>query len=117
MPRHAPWDVLGHTTCDPPAIRPVSRAGSLEERAAGSQIHRIEIRLWRGGPACHRPLVDRPHDFRADEGDSDYGDELDAEINWRLDSHWSLGLKYADYQAKQFAVDTRKAWLWVEASF
>lgn len=57
------------------------------------------------------------HDFRADEGDTDYGDELDAEINWRLDSHWLIGVKYADYQAKQLAVDTRKAWLWVEASF
>jgi hypothetical protein len=26
-------------------------------------------------------------------------------------------LKYADYRAKEFAVNTRKAWLWVEASF
>jgi len=57
------------------------------------------------------------HDFRAEEGDADYGDELDAEINWRLDSHWQIGLKYADYQADEFAVDTRKAWLWVEANF
>jgi hypothetical protein len=57
------------------------------------------------------------HDFRADEGGADYGDELDAEINWRLDSHWLIGLKYADYRADEFASDTRKAWLWVEASF
>jgi hypothetical protein len=57
------------------------------------------------------------HDFRANEGDANYGDELDAEINWRLDTHWMIGLKYADYQAEQFAVDTRKGWLWVEASF
>jgi hypothetical protein len=57
------------------------------------------------------------HDFRADEGSDKYGEELDAEVNWRLDSHWMIGVKYADYQAEQFAVDTRKAWLWVEASF
>lgn len=57
------------------------------------------------------------HDFRAVEGNDRYGDELDAEINWRLDSHWLIGVKYADYQADQFATDTRKAWLWVEANF
>lgn len=57
------------------------------------------------------------HDFRANEGDARYGEELDAEVNWRIDTHWMVGVKYADYQAKQFAVDTRKAWVWVEASF
>ena len=57
------------------------------------------------------------HDFRASEGDSRYGEELDAEITWRLDTHWLIGVKYADYQAKQFTADTRKAWFWVEASF
>ncbi len=57
------------------------------------------------------------HDFRANEGDSNYGEELDAEITWRLDSHWMIGLKYADYQAKGFSVDTRKGWAWVEVGF
>ncbi|MET0534068.1 MAG: hypothetical protein ABW171_07575, partial [Steroidobacter sp.] len=57
------------------------------------------------------------HNFRADEGDARYGEELNVELNWRLNSHWMVGAKYADYQAKDLAVDTRKAWLWVEASF
>lgn len=56
------------------------------------------------------------HDFRADEGGAHYGDDIDAEINWRPSLRWLIGLKYADYQANDFAVDTRKAWLWVEAS-
>jgi Alginate export len=55
------------------------------------------------------------HDFRDDDGDRKYGHELDAELNWRIDSHWLIGLKYADYRADTFAADTRKVWLWVQA--
>lgn len=68
-------------------------------------------------PAFGARLTATWHDFRAVEGEASYGEELDAEINWRLDSHWSIGLKYADYRAEDFAVDTRKAWVWIEAGF
>jgi hypothetical protein len=54
------------------------------------------------------------HDFRAHRGDLQYGEELDAQVSWRANSHVLLGVKYADYKARGFAVDTRKAWLWVE---
>ena len=54
------------------------------------------------------------HDYYDDGGDRNYGDELNAELNWRIDSHWMIGLKYADYRSDEFAVDTRKAWLWVQ---
>jgi hypothetical protein len=57
------------------------------------------------------------HDYRADHGSADYGNELDAELDWRLTTHWLIGLKYADYSAQTFALDTRKAWLWVQADF
>jgi alginate export protein len=57
------------------------------------------------------------HDFRSDNGSRDFGTEVDAEVNWRLTSNWLVGAKYADYNADGFSVDTRKAWLFVEANF
>lgn len=57
------------------------------------------------------------HDFRAVEGNDAYGDEIDVQITWRLDSHWLIGVQGADYRADEFATDTRKAWLWVQADF
>jgi hypothetical protein len=57
------------------------------------------------------------HEFRAQRGDADYGVELDAELAWRINEHWLLGLKYATYDTEGFAVDTDKGWAYVEASF
>ncbi len=57
------------------------------------------------------------HEFRSDNASRRYGNELDAEINWRVTPNWLVGAKYADYRADELAVDTRKAWLWVEAQF
>lgn len=54
------------------------------------------------------------HDFRADCGGADYGRELDLMISHPLP--WGvLGkLEYADYDARDFSVDTRKLWLTLE---
>jgi hypothetical protein len=57
------------------------------------------------------------HDFRSDTAGQHYGRELDAELEWRLTTHWLVGVKYADYGAKSFSTDTRKAWAWVQAEF
>jgi hypothetical protein len=54
------------------------------------------------------------HDFQSETGSVDYGRELDAELNWRIDTRWLVGAKYADYSATDFATDTRKAWVWVQ---
>ncbi len=56
------------------------------------------------------------HDFQADAGSDEYGDELDLVFTWPLAKDVTGGLKYADYSADDFATDTRKAWIWVEAS-
>ena len=56
------------------------------------------------------------HDFQADSGADEYGDELDLVFTWPLAKDVTGGLKYADYSADDFATDTRKAWIWVEAS-
>lgn len=53
------------------------------------------------------------HDFSSDAGSADYGTELDLAVtyHWRPDT--TVQLKYADYDADDFATDTRKAWLTV----
>ncbi len=53
------------------------------------------------------------HDFRSDSGSLDYGSELDASVVWTAGKQLALGLKFADYEADDFATDTTKAWLWL----
>lgn len=53
------------------------------------------------------------HDFRADSGGQDYGTELDASLTWALGKKVVAGLKFAGYDAQDFATDTTKAWLWL----
>ena len=50
------------------------------------------------------------HQFDSAKGDAEYGTELDASLGFKL-GKVGLLLKYADYTAKSFGVDTRKLWL------
>ncbi|ASK89281.1 alginate export family protein [Sphingorhabdus sp. SMR4y] len=50
------------------------------------------------------------HDFSSDAGSIDYGTEFDAALNFKINVV-SVGLKYANYNADGFAVDTEKFWL------
>ena len=50
------------------------------------------------------------HDFRSDAGSIKYGTEFDAALNFKINVI-SVGLKYANYNASSFAVDTEKFWL------
>lgn len=56
------------------------------------------------------------HDFQSDVGSVDYGSEWDAQLGFKL---WktSLLLKYADYDAKGFGVDTKKFWVQLEWAY
>ncbi|MEH6703067.1 alginate export family protein [Parasphingorhabdus sp.] len=56
------------------------------------------------------------HDFRSDVGSIKYGTELDAALNFKV-SVFSVGLKYANYNADSYAVDTEKFWLRLGYSF
>ncbi len=51
------------------------------------------------------------HNFQADEGNSDYGNEFDAMLTKKFGSHYILQAVYADYNAGDYKVDTRKFWL------
>ncbi|MCF6301503.1 MAG: alginate export family protein [Proteobacteria bacterium] len=57
------------------------------------------------------------HDFSAEDGGSAYGRELDASIGKKINSHISLLLKAAFYEADQFATDTNKIWFMVSGNF
>lgn len=56
------------------------------------------------------------HDFSAESGPGNYGTEIDflASAKWRK---LALTLKYADYNANQFATDTRKFWFQVDYAY
>tara|TARA_R110001606_G_scaffold20146_3_gene72781 strand:+ start:484 stop:1716 length:1233 start_codon:yes stop_codon:yes gene_type:complete len=56
------------------------------------------------------------HDFSSETGSIDYGSELDAALNFKINVV-SVGLKYANYNANSYAVDTEKFWLRLGYSF
>ena len=57
------------------------------------------------------------HDFRSTENDLHYGREWDAMISRNLYGPVSLTLKFAYYDAIDFASDTTKGWLQLDARF
>ncbi|HIG11725.1 MAG TPA: hypothetical protein EYG30_08915 [Planctomycetes bacterium] len=57
------------------------------------------------------------HDFSAEGNSGDYGTELDLLVTHKLDMGLDLGVKYADYDAKNFATNTQKFWVWLSCSF
>lgn len=56
------------------------------------------------------------HKFDADEGNNDYGSELDLVVKKKF-GPYTVGLKYADYKSKDVLTDTDKVWAWTEMSF
>lgn len=50
------------------------------------------------------------HDFSAETGGSDYGSEIDLQLGGKWQKI-GVTLKYADYNADGFSVDTQKVWL------
>lgn len=57
------------------------------------------------------------HDFSADKGGADYGDEWGFLAAKKFGKHYGAGLKYASYDADSFGVDTDKLWLWGSFNF
>lgn len=57
------------------------------------------------------------HDFSADEGNADYGTELDLVASKSIGKNMKAMLKYADYSADDFSTDTQKIWLSLDAKF
>jgi Alginate export len=57
------------------------------------------------------------HDFEAEDGGDSYGDELDLALTRKFGQYVTGMLKYADYNADGFAVDTQKVWVQVQLDF
>jgi hypothetical protein len=56
------------------------------------------------------------HDYKADRLGAHYGEEINLMLLAKV-KKYSFTLKYADYNAKAFATDTRKIWASVEWAF
>jgi len=70
-----------------------------------------------GGVVEKVTLLARHHDFRSDFGDTRYGTELDLLASRPLVENFVVSLKYADYSARTFSVDTTKVWASAEYKF
>ena len=57
------------------------------------------------------------HDFEADEGSTNYGNEIDFVIAKQVHKNVHLLFKYANYNADDFGTDTEKAWLQLTVKF
>ena len=68
------------------------------------------------GPFDSIGAVATYHDYRSDRLGQNYGDEADLQLLAKL-KRATFMLKYADYNARSFATDTRKFWASVEWAF
>lgn len=59
----------------------------------------------------------RYHQFDAEQGNDDYGSEVDAMISKNFMEHYSASIKFADYNAEDFATDTQKIYFILGAKF
>ena len=57
------------------------------------------------------------HDFSAEKGGADYGSEWNAQISRAFMEHYSVAIKYADYNAETVSTDTQKLWFTLGAKF
>ncbi len=56
------------------------------------------------------------HDFQAEQGNGDFGSELDLAATWPVSKQWNLQLKYANFMADNDSsyADTQKVWFTVQ---
>ncbi len=71
------------------------------------------------GDVMEAKLVAVYHDFETDEDSLDAGDEFDIMLQKTFKQHYTVGVKYADYNADdEFGgVDTEKFWVYGELKF
>ena len=65
-------------------------------------------------------LVAVYHDFETDKGSDDAGEEFDILLQKTFKKHYTLGVKYADYDAGKASVgrvDTEKLWVFGQVKF
>ncbi|MFZ5609098.1 MAG: hypothetical protein ACOY99_05775 [Pseudomonadota bacterium] len=87
--------------------------------ADGLEEFQVDATLKPGGPAWLKGTTMRVvyHDFSATRAGIDYGREWDALVSRGVGKYLVLTAKYAGYDSKGFATDTRKFWLMAEMKF
>lgn len=77
--------------------------------------------LYVGGSANVGPVVLQLiwHDYQAEAFSQDYGTEWNASATYKFGAkkNYEAMLKFADYQADEFATDTTKIWAQFTAAF
>lgn len=77
---------------------------------------RIGYALGAKGPFEALSVTAMLHEFSADAGSANYGDELDASLVARV-ARMTFTLKYAGYDADELLIDTDKLWLSMDYAF
>ena len=62
-------------------------------------------------------LIGIYHDFSADSGGASWAQEFDAQVLYTTSWKQKIALKYARYQADDWAWDTDKLWIWTSWGF
>lgn len=57
------------------------------------------------------------HEFESEEGDTDFGDEIDASLDFTPNTYLSFGLKYAAYDGEAGIAGRDKAWFSVTVTY
>jgi hypothetical protein len=65
------------------------------------------------GPFDSIGFIATYHDYRSDRLDQNYGNEINLQLAAKM-KKYNFIIKYADYNAKSFATDTKKLWASVE---
>ncbi|MCB1643888.1 MAG: alginate export family protein [Pseudomonadales bacterium] len=76
-----------------------------------------DIYFQAGVKAGEGKIILAYHDFNAESSAADYGQEIDLSYSRKLNEHFSVLVKYADYNADKFSTDTRKLWLMLTMNF
>ncbi len=57
------------------------------------------------------------HDFSAEETSAHYGTELNLQVSKKFLDHFTIGIKYAHFNADDILTDTDKFWVWLSAKY
>ncbi|MEM1206028.1 MAG: alginate export family protein [Acidobacteriota bacterium] len=79
-------------------------------------LETLYLRL-KSKPAPAWKLMVIYHEFTSNDGDIDYGTEIDAEVVYTSPWKQAFALKFADYEADRFSRDTQKLMLWSSYAF
>lgn len=75
-----------------------------------------DLNLRVGGTVGGFKLLAVLHEFSSDEGSVDYGTEIGLQATKRFGTI-DVGLKFASYNADEFAIDTERVWAWASYAF